>query len=96
MQNVDLGAADGVLVKGVVPNGHDHREDVEASWLSRGGLVWVSVGEGESGVAEVDARGNGGDPGGYGGVNWEVGGGNAELLMLVCWLRSSIVWGKYV
>lgn len=77
VQDVDLGTADGVLVEGVVADGHDHGEDVEGGVGA--GTVRVRLRQSKGGVAEVDARGDGGDPRRVGVVDGEVGGGDAEL-----------------
>lgn len=79
VQDVHLCAADGVFVEGVVADGHNHGEDCEGAVCCRGRLVWVRGGKGEGGVAEVDAGGDVGDPGGEGVVDGEVGGWDAEL-----------------
>lgn len=82
VQDVHLCAADGVFVEGVVADGHDHGEDCEGAVCGGGGLVRVGGGQGEGGVAEVDAGGDVCDPGGEGVVDGEVGGWDAELVML--------------
>lgn len=78
VQDMDLSAANSVLVEGVVADGHDHGVDEEGVRVA-GRPVRVRLGQGEGGVAKVDARGDVGDPGGDGVVNREVGGGDAEL-----------------
>lgn len=60
VQDMHLGAAHGVLVKRVISNRHDHREDEER--VGGASAVGVVGGQGERGVAKVHAGGDVGDP----------------------------------
>lgn len=86
VQDMDLGAPDRVLVEGIVADGHDHGEEGKFGGGEVGGPVGMVGGQGEGGVAKVDARGGVGDPGSEGGVDGEVCGGDAKLrgFFLVC------------